>query len=102
MRLGLSAAWDARVAYLLTKMPLRLRFAIRWLREPARFWLRIGAASLFILGGVFSILPVLGLWMLPVGLALLADDVPRLKPPLERTARWVESKWRRVRGRPTK
>jgi hypothetical protein len=41
-----------------------------------------------------------GLWMLPLCLALLADDLPRLKPPLERVARWMERAWRKVRGQP--
>ncbi len=31
---------------------------------------------LLIVGGVFSILPVLGLWMLPLGLVLLSEDFP--------------------------
>ncbi|BCI66393.1 hypothetical protein EMQ_2954 [Acetobacter aceti NBRC 14818] len=30
---------------------------------------------LFCVGGVLSFLPVLGLWMLPLGLLLLAEDV---------------------------
>jgi hypothetical protein len=35
-------------------------------------------------GGVFSFLPGLGLWMIPVGLALLAVDVPPMQDPLAR------------------
>ena len=73
--------------------------AIDWLREPSRLWLRVGAAILFILGGIFAILPVLGLWMLPVGLALLAQDVPGLKVPLERSARWIEATWAKLKAR---
>ena len=34
---------------------------------------------LLILGGIFSFLPVLGLWMLPLGLLLIAQDVPLLQ-----------------------
>ena len=73
--------WDDRVTRLTEKLPDTLRKAIEWLREPHRRWIRIGAALLFILGGIFSILPVLGLWMLPVGLALLSQDIPALKVP---------------------
>jgi hypothetical protein len=98
-RVRLSAAWDARVAYQLGKVPPRLRSVVVWLRAPERSAVRLGAACLLVLGGLLSILPVLGLWMLPLGLALLADDIPRLKPPLERAARRVEAAWRRVRGR---
>ena len=64
--------WDDRVARLTRKLPTRLAGALDWLREPSRRLVRIAAALLFILGGVFSILPVLGLWMLPLGLALSA------------------------------
>lgn len=91
--------WDARVDRLSAKMPDALRRAFDWLREPARLWLRVGAAILFILGGIFSILPVLGLWMLPLGLALLAQDVPGLKVPLEKSARWIEATWARLKER---
>lgn len=88
--------WDARVSALTGKLPERLRRAVEWLREPARFWIRLLAAILFILGGIFAILPVLGLWMLPVGLALLSQDVPALKVPLEHAARWLERVWARL------
>lgn len=88
--------WDRRVDALSAKLPDGLRRALDWLREPSRFWVRLGAALLFILGGVFAILPVLGLWMLPVGLALLSQDVPALKVPLEHAARWVERTWAKV------
>jgi hypothetical protein len=90
--------WDDRVARLTEKLPTRLGEALDWLREPSRRIVRIIAALLFILGGVFSILPVLGLWMLPVGLALLSEDIPGLKVPLERSARWIVATWARVRA----
>ena len=70
-----------------------------WLHHPAHRRARLGAACFFIVGGLLSILPVLGLRMLPLGLALLSKDVPRMKPWLERTARRIEAVWRRVRGR---
>jgi hypothetical protein len=91
--------WDARVDHLSTKLPPRGRRVVDWLREPSRRWLRLVAAVLLILGGCLSILPVLGLWMLPLGLALLAQDVPALKVPLEVVARWVERLWARLSRR---
>lgn len=91
--------WDARVSRLSEKLPERGQKAVAWLREPSRRVLRICAGVLLCLGGVFSILPVLGLWMLPLGLALLAQDIPALKVPLERAARWIERTWARVRGK---
>ena len=41
---------------------------------------RLPLALILIFGGVFSFLPVLGLWMLPFGLLLLAIDLPFLRP----------------------
>ena len=91
-------AWDARVAHLLTKLPDRGRRAVEWLRVPDRRWLRLGTAVLLVLGGFLSVLPVFGLWMLPLGLALMSDDIPWLKVLLEKVARGIERLWARVRG----
>jgi hypothetical protein len=37
--------------------------------------------------------------MLPLGLALIADDIPWLKYRLELAARWCERLWGKVRRR---
>lgn len=94
-----AAAWDARVARSLAHLPGRLRGVVEWLRVPSRRGLRRMAGVLFILGGLLSILPVLGLWMLPLGLALLAEDDPRLKRRLEGASLWMEGVWHRIRRR---
>ena len=36
------------------------------------------------------LLPILGLWMLPLGLLLLAEDVPLLKSARTRILDWIE------------
>jgi hypothetical protein len=46
---------------------------------PGNIVLRVGLGILLILGGIFSILPVLGLWMLPLGLLVLSIDFPRVR-----------------------
>lgn len=92
-----SAAWDQRVEGLLGRLPDAAASRVRWLRDPHRRIVRIGAAILLMLGGVFSILPVLGIWMLPLGLALLAEDWPGLKPRLETAALFIERLWRKIR-----
>jgi hypothetical protein len=94
-----AAAWDARVARLLATLPRPVRSAVAWLRHPARRWPRLTAAALLVVGGVLAILPVFGLWMLPLGLALAGEDLPWMKPPLERAARRTERVWARLRGR---
>jgi hypothetical protein len=58
----------------------RLGGALRGVIAPGRMWLRLPLAVVFILGGFLGFLPVLGFWMLPLGLILLAVDVPRLRP----------------------
>jgi len=74
---------------------------LRWVREPRRHLIRIPLAILLILGGIFSFLPVLGIWMLPLGLAVLAVDVPFLRRPVAdvivRLQRWISLVRRRFR-----
>jgi hypothetical protein len=41
--------------------------------------LRMLTGILFVIGGVFWFLPILGLWMFPVGLLLIALDIPILR-----------------------
>jgi hypothetical protein len=62
------------------------------LREPRAVWVRAPAGVALTAGGVFSVLPGLGLWMLPVGLALLAVDVPPMRRPLARVLHFTNGK----------
>lgn len=98
-RAGEAAAWDARVDQALSRGPKRLRLVLGWLLEPSRRWVRLPAGLLLVLGSLLAILPVFGLWMLPLGLALIAEDVPPLKAWLERMARLSEALWQRWRRR---
>ncbi len=70
-------------------VPARLASWLRWLRHPASRWARLPAGLLLIFGGVFSFLPILGIWMLPLGLMLIAADVPVLQHPMARFTMWV-------------
>src|SRR6476469_10602771 len=65
---------------------------VRWLRKPSSRYVRIPLAILLIVGGIFSFLPVLGLWMLPLGLVLFAQDVPVLQKPMASMLGWIERK----------
>jgi hypothetical protein len=74
---------------------------IRWLREPSSRWVRISAGILLIIGGLLSFLPILGLWMVPLGALLLAQDNPFLRRPVGQALVWLERqwiKWKRRRG----
>jgi hypothetical protein len=72
---------------------------LAWLRQPRQRLIRIPIGILLLLGGVFSILPLLGAWMLPLGLMLLAIDVPFLQRPTTLMLQWIERTWRRLRTR---
>ncbi|HPD92670.1 MAG: hypothetical protein H6900_02060 [Rhodobacter sp.] len=58
----------------------RLGWVVRGLTAPGRVWLRLPVALLLIAGGFVGFLPILGFWMLPLGLILLAIDLPLLRP----------------------
>ena len=63
---------------------------MRWLRSPAARWVRLPLGVLCILGSLLFILPIFGLWMLPLGLVLLAEDVPPLRHATGRFLAWIE------------
>ena len=63
------------------RVPTRVSQFIRWLRKPSSFAVRLVVALVLIVGGFFSFLPILGLWMLPLGLLFIAQDVPLLQDP---------------------
>jgi hypothetical protein len=88
-----AAEIDRHFAWFEAKLSPRPAKFVRWLRRPSSRLVRIPLAILLVLGGIFSILPVLGLWMLPLGLLLIAQDVPFLQKPLARIMGWIERKW---------
>lgn len=81
---------DERLERLIDRLPRFLRSSIRWLRKPPMIWLRIPAGFLLIMGGLLSFLPILGLWMLPLGAILLSDDFRSLRALRTRFLDWVE------------
>ena len=75
------------------ELPDRMVRAIRWLRDPDSRWIRLPLGVLFIIGGLLWFLPVLGIELLPIGLLLIAEDVPFLRKPVARGMIWLEGKW---------
>lgn len=82
-----------------------LRGPMSTLRRDSWFPVRFPMALILIVGGVFSFLPVLGVWMLPLGLLLLAVDLPVLRGPISaliirarRKGRRLALRWRKGRG----
>jgi hypothetical protein len=74
--------------------------------QDSWFPIRFPIALMLVAGGLLSFLPVLGIWMLPLGLLLLAVDLPVLRSPISgliiRTRRkgklWLR-RWRRRHSR---
>lgn len=81
------------------EVPDRVARAIRWLRSPASRWVRLPLGLLFIIAGLLWFLPVVGIEMLPIGLLLVAQDVPFLKKPVGRGMLWLEHRWARWKKR---
>jgi hypothetical protein len=95
---------ERRLRRLLRRLPSRMQATTRWLRKPASRWARIPAGVLLIIGGCLAILPVFGLWMFPLGLMLLADDVPPLRRARDRALDSLERRrphWFAAAGRAT-
>ena len=81
----MAAAADARLDRQFERISRQVpasRGFLDWVRKPRLHIVRIPLAILLILGGIFSFLPVLGIWMLPLGLLVLAVDIPQLLRPV--------------------
>jgi hypothetical protein len=63
---------------------------------PRSRLLRITLGILLIIGGVFSFLPILGVWMIPLGLFVLSIDIPRVRRWRRRFAVWFHRRYPRL------
>ena len=75
------------------KISLRQRIAgftyrtLKWGRDHVPPGIRSLIGVLFMIGGVFGFLPILGFWMLPLGIAFVALDIPSSRHRIEH---WME------------
>jgi hypothetical protein len=65
-----------------------VRRHFRRLKTHPNHWLRKAIGILLVIGGMLGFLPVLGYWMIPVGLALLAVDWPWARHLSRRLTSW--------------
>lgn len=79
-------AWSARAAGRLMQRITRLR------RHPSR-WVRRGLGLGLIAGGMLWFLPILGAWMLPLGLVILSDETGHLRRPRRRLQIWLARRY---------
>jgi hypothetical protein len=78
--------------------PDRLARAIRWLRNPEGRAVRLPLGIVLVVAGVLGpLLPVLGVELIPIGLLLIAQDVPPLREPVAEMTLWLERQWVRLR-----
>jgi purine-cytosine permease-like protein len=73
-----------------------LKIGQRRFRLPASRIARIALGCLFVVMGLFGFLPILGFWMVPVGLLILSHDIPVVRRQRRRFAVW----WMRRSMRP--
>jgi 4-alpha-glucanotransferase len=62
------------------------------MRKPELRWVRLIAGILFVIFGFVGFLPILGFWMVPLGLIILAQDSRWLQRPTLKAITWLESK----------
>ncbi len=59
---------------------------------------RIAIGTLLVLGGIVGFLPILGFWMVPVGLAILAIDIPAVRRFTRKTSVAFKRIWNKFRS----
>jgi hypothetical protein len=83
---------ERRLEKLIARLPRGLAGFIRRAREPKMIWLRVPLGIALIGGGLVGFLPVLGFWMVPLGLILLAQDFPPVERGIYRLINWTAMK----------
>ncbi len=78
---------DEHLARFERRLPEGFRGFVRWLRKPGSGWTRIPLGIVLILCGFVGFLPILGFWMVPLGLLVLAIDVPLRAAAADQAAR---------------
>jgi hypothetical protein len=69
-------------------MAAKIRFANRQLHLPQSKPIRLGLGILLIAGGLVGFLPVVGFWMIPLGLLVLSVDIPAVRRRRRKLAVW--------------
>lgn len=70
---------DPRLQRLLDALPHPARRSYAWLARPQAKWVRLPLGLALIAGGAIGFLPVLGVWMLPIGALLIGEDIPPVR-----------------------
>lgn len=63
------------------------------MRLPQSRLLRLAIGGVLIFGGILGFLPVLGFWMIPLGLIVLSHDLAFVRRQRRRLSVWWARKW---------
>jgi hypothetical protein len=83
---------DACLDQFASRLPAWAGSLVRWITAPSAGLIRIPLGTVLIAGGIIGFLPILGFWMVPLGLAVIARDIPFLRPPLIALLSWINRK----------
>jgi hypothetical protein len=79
-----------------TMAPRELKIGSRRFKLPASRIARIGLGVVLILAGAVGFLPILGFWMIPLGLLIISYDIAVARRARRKLAVW----WHRANGQP--
>jgi hypothetical protein len=77
----------------ITMAKKKISFANRQFHLPESKPIRLGIGILLVAGGLVGFLPVVGFWMIPLGLLVLSVDIPIVRRQRRKLALW----WHRDR-----
>ncbi len=96
----MSAGVDDRpLERLLTALPSGIRRLLTRVLHPQASWVRRPLGVIMVVGGLCGFLPILGFWMLPVGLIFIGEDIPVVKRLTLRALGALQGWWDGLRGR---
>jgi hypothetical protein len=66
-----------------------IRFGNKTMALPASRVARMGIGIALVVGGLLGFLPILGFWMIPLGLIVLSIDIPAVRRWRRQLAIWL-------------
>jgi hypothetical protein len=83
---------DEELDRLERRLPNGAARVVRKARSPAVAPYRLPVGVVLTVGGVLGFMPILGFWMVPLGLAVMAQDVPVMRRPTARLVAAINRK----------
>jgi hypothetical protein len=95
----LQTEWHIRRRLEIQVLP-ELKFRSRRIALPSHRGLRIAIGIGFVVLGIFGFLPILGFWMIPVGLLILSQDFASVRRLRRKFQVWFARRFARKAVRP--